>query len=277
MTVKKVCASVGMSRQNYYARRRERQAAAYDAALIEALVRRERAMQSRLGGRKLLHRIRPELEDAGIEMGRDRWFKVLRESDLLLEPLPRRPRTTDSRHTLPVFTNLIKDIVPDAPNQQWSADITYVRTSEGWMFAALIMDRHSRKIVGWDISDSLERDGCLRALRMALRGLVPGEQPIHHSDRGCQYCCHEYYETLVANGLQSSMTEDNHCYENAMSERLNGILKQEYGLGWTLPGKTQAMAMLAQAVRLYNHCRPHRSLNNAYPAEVHARKGKVSA
>jgi transposase InsO family protein len=268
-----------MSRQNYYARRRERQSEDLDGDLIEALVRRERAAQSRLGGRKLLERIRPELKAAGIGMGRDRWFNVLRERDLLLEPLPRHPRTTDSRHTLPVFTNLIRDVVPDAPNQQWSADITYIRTDEGWMFAALIMDRYSRKIVGWDISDSLERDGCLRALRMALRGLVPGERPIHHSDRGCQYCCHEYHETLVANGLQASMTEDNHCYENAMSERLNGILKQEYGLGWTLPGKAQAAAMLAQAVRLYNHCRPHRSLKYAYPAEVHARKrkGKASA
>lgn len=261
---------VGMSRQNYYERRRERRAWELDADLVELLVRRERASQSRLGVRKLHGMLRPELAAAGVEIGRDRLFAVLRERGLLLEPLPCKPRTTDSRHCLPVFRNLVKETAPNAPNQQWSADLTYIGTAEGWLFAALIMDRFSRKIVGWDIADSLEREGCLRALRMALHGLPEGAHPIHHSDRGCQYCCHEYHDLLRGNGLEVSMTEENHCAENAMSERLNGIIKQEYGLGWTVPTKAMARKMLSRAVWLYNHRRPHRSLGYACPEAVHS-------
>ena len=131
------------------------------------------------------------------------------------------------------------------------------------------MDAFSRAIVGFDCSDTLEREGALRALRRALKQLPPGSEAIHHSDRGSQYCCHEYVGELKAAGVAISMTQENHCYENGQAERLNGILKQEYGLGGNLGRKSQARQAVTQAVGLYNFERPHQSLGYAVPMEVH--------
>jgi putative transposase len=183
--VNALCARVGMSRQNYYAARRLRQRRQVDEGVIVELVRRERRMQPRLGGRKLLHLVGPELAEAGVSVGRDRFFEVLAEADLLVAPKPGTPRTTNSRHSLPVFGNLLAGNTFDAPNQAWVSDLTYIRTDEGMLYAALITDAYSRKIVGAHISDSLEAEGCLRALGQALRELPAGKHPIHHSDRGC--------------------------------------------------------------------------------------------
>ncbi|MEI7903708.1 MAG: IS3 family transposase [bacterium] len=264
-----LCRRAGITRQNYYARRRERQRQTVDADLVVNLVRQERQMQPRLGGRKLLHLVSKELRANKVEMGRDRFFGVLREHGLLLEPKPARPRTTNSRHSLPVFHNLIAGSAPTAPNEQLVGDLTYIRTDEGFLYAALLTDRFSRKIVGNDIGDSLEAEGCLRTLDMALLALPAGTRPIHHSDRGCQYCCHAYVERLQEAGLGISMTEQMHCYENALAERVNGILKQEYGLDATFRTKEQARKAFAEAVWLYNNRRPHLSLNYRIPAEVH--------
>ena len=139
------------------------------------------------------------------------------------------------------------------------------------MYAALITDVYSRKIVGAHIGDTLEAEGCLAALEQALEGLPEGCYPLHHSDRGCQYCCHAYIERLQAKGLEISMTEVAHCYENALAERVNGILKQEYEMDRTFRTKAQARKALEQAVWLYNHRRPHLSLDYRTPEEVHAR------
>ena len=197
-----------MSRQNYYAARRLRQRRQIDEAMIVELVRRERRMQPRLGGRKLLHWLRGDLSEAGVSVGRDRFFELLAESDLLVVPKPGAPRTTNSRHSLPVFGNLLVGKVLCAPNEVWVSDLRYIRTDEGFLYAALITDAYSRKIVGAHIGDSLEAEGCLRALDQALKTLPAGKQPIHHSDRGCQYCCHEYVERLQARGLAISMTHE---------------------------------------------------------------------
>ena len=258
-----------MSRQNYYAARRLRQRRQIDEAMILELVRRERRMQPRLGGRKLLHLLRAELDEAGVEVGRDRFFELLSESDLLVIPKPGAPRTTNSRHSLPVFGNLLAGKVLRAPHEVWVSDLTYIRTDEGFLYAALITDAYSRKIVGAHIGDSLEAEGCLHALDQALRALPAGTQPIHHSDRGCQYCCHEYVERLQARGLAISMTQVMHCYENAQAERVNGILKQEYELDRRFRTKAQARVAFEQAVWLYNHRRPHQRLNYRFPADVH--------
>jgi putative transposase len=264
-----LCARVGMSRQNYYAARRLRQRKQIDEALILELVKRERQIQPRLGGRKLLYLLGPDLEEAGIQIGRDRFFELLAESDLLVVPKPGRPRTTNSRHSLPVFSNLLAGQVLCTANEAWVSDLTYIRTDEGFLYAALITDAYSRKIVGAHIGDSLEAEGCLLALDQALDALPEDKHPIHHSDRGCQYCCHEYVERLQGRGLPISMTQVMHCYENAKAERVNGILKQEYELDRRFRTKAQARKSFEQAVWLYNHRRPHLGLNYRFPADVH--------
>jgi transposase InsO family protein len=258
-----------MSRQNYYAARRLRQRRQIDEAMILELVKRERKIQPRLGGRKLLHLLRGDLNEAGINIGRDRFFELLAESDMLVVPKPGSPRTTNSRHSLPVFDNLLVGKVLSGPNEAWVSDLTYIRTDEGFLYAAIITDAYSRKIVGAHIGDSLEAEGCLLALEGALTMLPAGKHPIHHSDRGCQYCCHEYVERLQASGLPISMTQVMHCYENAQAERVNGILKQEYELDRRFRTKAHARKAFEQALWLYNHRRPHMRLNYRFPADVH--------
>lgn len=270
ISVSALCERVGMSRQNYYAARRLRGRQEIEEGLVLELVRSERRIQPRLGGRKLLHLLGPELEEAGVDVGRDRFFELLADNDLLVARKPGAPRTTRSRHCLPVFVNLLAGLVLERPNQAWVSDLTYIRTEEGFLYASLITDAYSRMIVGSHIGDSLEAEGCLLALEGALRALPPGSRPIHHSDRGCQYCCHEYVGRLQERGLAISMTEVSHCYENAKAERVNGILKQEYEMDRTFRTKAQARAAFEQAVWLYNNRRPHLMLGYRFPSAVHA-------
>lgn len=259
-----------MSRQNYYAQRRRRQQEAVDSALIVQLVQRERQLQPRLGGRKLYHMLKAELAQAGVEVGRDRFFKVLAQRQLLLEPKSAEyPCTTHSSHYLPVFANRTKDLQLSAANQLWVSDITYLRTSEGFLYLALITDRWSRKIVGHHCGDSLETEGCLAALELALKDLPEDARPIHHSDRGSQYCSHLYVDRLQKRQLGVSMTEKDHCAENALAERMNGILKQEYGLGVEFRSKADALRAVAQGIWLYNTRRPHTGLDYRVPHQVH--------
>jgi len=258
-----------MTRQNYYKQRRRRHRRAVDEALIVELVCRERGVQPRLGGRKLLHVLRGDLADAGVMIGRDRFFEVLGRHDLLIERKVRSARTTDSRHGFGVYDNLLREMALTGPHQALVSDITYIRTEEGFVYLCLVMDAFSRAIVGFDCSDSLEREGAVRALRQALKQLPGGGGTIHHSDRGSQYCCHEYVQRLEAAGVGISMTQENHCYENSQAERLNGILKQEYGLGGCLGSKREALRAVGEAVSLYNWRRPHQSLGYAVPMQVH--------
>lgn len=259
-----------MSRQNYYAARRYRQRREVDEDLIVELARRERKQQPRIGGRKLLHLLRVDLQEADVRVGRDRFFEVLAEHNLLVPHKPGTPHTTNSRHSLPVFHNLLTGKTWSRPNQAWASDLTYIRTAEGFLYAALITDVYSRKIVGFHIGDSLEAEGCVQALNMALRELPTDRYPIHHSDRGCQYCCAEYVAQLQTRRLPISMTQIQHCYENALAERVNGILKQEYEMDQTFRTKAQAKKALEQAVWFYNYRRPHTMLNYRFPADVHA-------
>ena len=159
VNVSSLCQRLGMSRQNYYAQRRRREREQVDGGLIEQLVKRERKVQPRLGGRKLHHILSKELAQAGVELGRDRFFKVLEERNLLLESQPAEyPCTTHSQHYLPVFTNKIKDLELTGANQVWVSDITYVRTWEGWLYLAVILDAFSRRVVGWALADHLRTE-----------------------------------------------------------------------------------------------------------------------
>ena len=258
-----------MSRQNYYKQRYQRRRREIDEELILSLVRRERAVQPQLGTRKLLHILGGELKSAGVSVGRDRFFSILSRSSLLIERRLRGHRTTDSRHRFRVYGNLLKDLVLTSPHQALVSDITYIRTDEGFMYLSLVMDAYSRAVVGYDCSDNLEAEGTLRSLSMALSGLPGGSDTIHHSDRGSQYCSGAYVEKLRRRGLRISMTEENHCYENSQAERLNGILKQEYGLGGRFRRKSDVRKAVREAVTLYNFRRPHQSLGYQCPMEVH--------
>jgi transposase InsO family protein len=272
MTVSGLCARVAMTPANFYKGRTLRRQRALDAEPILEMVRQERRLQPRIGTRKLHALLQPELAAAGVGIGRDRLFGLLREHDMLVPPLRGAPRTTDSRHSLPIFRNEAKAIQTTGPNQVWVADITYLDTDEGWLYLSLVMDRHSRQIVGYHADDSLETIGCLEALKMAQASLPEGARPLHHSDRGSQYCSHLYVEQLGEFQMPVSMTELDHCAENAHAERLNGILKQEYGLGATFRSKDQARAAVVQAVPLYNTRRPHAALGYRTPSSVHYRK-----
>ena len=272
MNVASVCRRLGMSRQNYYAGRQRRQRRQVDGELVAELVRQQRQLHPRLGTRKLHYKLKGELKQAGVRIGRDRMFEELGKRDLLVKPLPAPyPRTTQSYHNLPVFRNVAKEVVLERPNQVWVSDLSYLRTDEGYLYLALITDKYSRKIVGWHAGDTLEATGCVRALDRALNTLPAQAKPVHHSDQGSQYCCHEYVSRLREHELPISMTESNHCAENALAERMNGILKQEYGLGERLRSKAQARQMVEQAVWLYNTQRPHTALDYQTPAAVHQR------
>lgn len=258
-----------MTRQNYYKQRQRRSRRRIDESLIVSLVRRERQQQPRLGCRKLHRMLQAELSDAGVEVGRDRMFEVLRDHRMLLEPLPKKPRTTYSRHSLPVYGNLISELETTNPNQIWVSDITYIRTWEDFEYLSLITDLHSHKIVGYHTSESLGVEETLKALEKALDDLPDDKYPIHHSDRGSQYCSHEYVGRLQKRHLPVSMTEINHCAENSVAERLNGILKQEYGLGRTFLNREQARRAIDEAIWLYNNRRPHTKLDYRMPSDVH--------
>ena len=241
-----------------------------DAEQVRRWVVAERQDQPRLGARKLHWLLRGRRAEAGIKLGRDRLFEVLREGELLVPPKrSQTPRTTQSYHYLPVFTNRIKDLKLTQPNAVWVSDLTYLRTEAGFLYLALVTDKMSRKIVGYHCGDTLEAEGCLKALDQALADLPEGARPIHHSDRGTQYCCHEYVQRL-ARGLAVSMTETNHCAENALAERVNGILKGEYSLDANFRCKASARRAVDQGVHLYNERRPHTALQMRMPSHVHA-------
>jgi len=259
-----------MTRQNYYKQKTARKRKAVNESLILAVVRQERSVQPMLGARKMLHLIRPDLKSADVSIGRDRFFALLSAHNLLIERKKRNCRTTNSRHGFEVYRNIRKDCITTGPHQVMVSDITYLRTGQTFVYLALVMDAYSRAIVGFDCSDSLEAVGALRALSMAVAQLPSDSAAIHHSDCGTQYCCKAYIKKLKGAGLQISMTEENHCYENNQAERLNGILKQEYGLGDTFDDKADACQAVAQAVWLYNHRRPHGKLANKFPMTVHA-------
>lgn len=270
MKVTRLCELVNMTPQNYYARRTTWRRHEVDLALVLELVRVERQQQPRLGVRKLHHLIEPELRAAGVKLGRDRLFAELGKAGMLVERKPAEwPRTTNFNANLPVFRNLIKRRKLSGPNQVWVADITYIRTREAFMYLGLITDKWSRKIVGFHLGETLETKNALRALAMALKGLSGHARPIHHSDRGCQYASHGYVQRVQQAGLTMSMTEQNHSAENAVAERVNGILKQEYWLDRNFATRPEARQATAQGINLYNTRRPHTALGLKTPSMVH--------
>ena len=256
----------GYTRQAWYKQKRGELKRDIDKRRVLLNVRQIRKRQPRVGGKKL-HRM---LQAQNIDLGRDRLFDILRENRLLVKPRKRYTKTTYSHHRFRKYKNLIREVNLTRPNQIYVSDITYIDTLEGFCYLALITDKFSKKIVGWDLSDSLSIEGARRALKKALAGLDTTNGLIHHSDRGIQYCSHKYVEDLESRNIKISMTEENHCYENAVAERVNGILKTEFMLGDRIKSHAIAKELVAEAVKIYNEERLHLSLDYQTPAKKHA-------
>lgn len=240
--------------------------------MILEQVKQIRETQPSIGTRKLYFMLQPFLSEHNIKMGRDRLFNLLAAHQMLVRRRKRRIFTTQSYHWLRKYPNLIKCMELIRPNQLWVADITYFRIVPGYVYISLITDAYSHKIVGYHLADCLEAENNIKALAMALSTLSskPNEfSLIHHSDRGLQYCSKEYVQLLKSNNISISMTEDGNPLENAIAERINGIIKQEFLNHYTIRNKTEAIAILSQAVAIYNEQRPHLSCNFLTPQSVH--------
>jgi transposase InsO family protein len=221
-----------------------------------------------MGTRKLYKLLSPTFKEQGIKVGRDRLFSIIGEHNMLIKRKKSYIKTTNSYHRFHKYKNLIKDMQITDSNQVWVSDITYLRTEKGFCYLALITDFYSRKIVGYDVSDTLELAGCMRAFKRARRAARPAFGLVHHSDRGIQYCSNQYVEALEKEGIKISMTEENHCYENAVAERVNGILKDEFYLDQTFASKEHAIKATENAIRIYNSKRLHLSLDYKTPDMV---------
>jgi transposase InsO family protein len=215
------------------------------------LVKNRRKTLAREGTRKLYKALHYTFKKNGFKVGRDTLFEILREEDMLIKRKKSFVKTTNSYHHFHKYNNLIKNIKASCPNQIWVSDITYIRSHKGFCYLALITDLYSRKIVGYDVSSSLELEGCLRALKRAFKTAGKINGLIHHSDRGVQYCSHMYVNQLKKRNVKISMTEENHCYENAVAERVNGILKDEFYLDQTFNNENQIKQATNNAIALY--------------------------
>lgn len=259
----KICRNFGKSRQALHKEVKKRISKALGHAIVIEAVQQIRRSQPRVGGRKL----QKMLLSMSIKVSRDGLFDILREENLLVRGCRNYRRTTSSSHRFRKYSNLIKEIPITKPNEVFVSDITYLDTHEGYCYLALVTDLYSRKIVGWNVSESLSIEGCQRALRMALKGVEDPEKLIHHSDRGFQYCNPRYVQILESLKSKISMTEQCHVYENAVAERVNGILKNEFFLGEKLQSLAHAKALTAQSVAIYNQQRLHTSIGYKTPQE----------
>ena len=219
--------------------------------------------------------LKEQFKYLGFKLGRDGFYNILRDNGLLVESKKKYIRTTNSAHRFRIYTNLIKDIKIIRINQVIVSDITYIETEKGYMYLALITELYSRMIVGYDISESLSIEGSLRALRGVLRIIEEPQGMIHHSDRGIQYCSNEYTKLLKSMGIKISMAEKGNPYENAIAERVNGILKIEYLLDQRFKTKEEAKEFVREAIKIYNEERPHMSIGYEIPAERY-RQGKAA-
>ncbi len=268
--MKKICDILGISRQGYYKGRKEKGIKILQEEMILRLVQSQRRKMPKIGGKKLYRLLSADFKKMKIELGRDKFFGILRRNNLLVSRKRRYAKTTYSSHRFWIYDNLIREIEPMKINEIYVSDITYIRLSDSFLYLALITDLYSRKILGYDLSDSLNLEGSLRALKMSIKGKKELSGLIHHSDRGFQYCSNPYTEFLTNNGIKISMSEKGNPYENAVAERINGILKEEFMLGDTFKTPEQAHGAIKEAIQTYNEDRPHMSLNYMTPNQKYA-------
>ncbi len=268
-TIEAICNAFSLKRDAYYKYRKRYVARKKVDETVVQLVNKSRRTLPREGTRKLMKSLNNDFQKNNLKIGRDQLFRILRENGLLIRRKKYSSRTTNSHHRFYKYGNIIKDMVINRPNQVWAADITYIRTIKGFCYLALLTDMHSRKIVGHDLSDTLELSGCVRALKKALYHNKGLKDLTHHSDRGIQYCSNVYTNELKRKKIDISMTEENHCYENAIAERVNGILKDEFYLDQTFASPAQAKRATKNAIKLYNSKRLYLSLDYKTPNYVH--------
>lgn len=259
----------GLKRNAYYKYKKRADKRLVKEQQIINIVKKRRKSLPREGVRKLIKSLDNEFTKANLKVGRDTLFNVLRQHNMLTLRKKYSARTTNSYHRFYKYNNIIKDIEVTGPNQVWASDITYIRTIKGFCYLALITDMYSRKIVGYDLSNSLELKGCIRALNKAIYKTKSTEGLIHHSDRGIQYCSNVYTQILKKNKIDISMTQENHCYENALAERVNGILKGEFYLDQVFTDVAHAKRATKNAIKLYNQIRLHLSLDYRTPNMVY--------
>jgi putative transposase len=264
---------LGISRQAYYKRIQSRKKRSAELGIIKSMVIKERILQPRLGTRKLYYLLSDTIDSLGIKIGRDALFDMLRTEHMLVEPLKSYTKTTNSKHWLHKHPNYFKDMMVTNPEQAWVSDITYLRTKSGFCYLSLVTDSFSRKIMGYHVSPNLQTEGCIMALRIAIKQKTYNTPTLHHSDKGLQYCSEDYQLVLKENLMKCSMTDGYDPYQNALAERVNGILKNEF-FPDTFENLDQARKIVKQSVFIYNNIRPHLSLNMHIPEYVHKKNSK---
>jgi putative transposase len=236
-------------------------------------VKEKKKGMPRLGARKVLNLLKQD----GIYIGRDKFFELLRNNNMLVSKRKHKVYTTNSKHWLHKYPNLIEGLEVLKPDKLWVSDITYIVIDKSYAYLFLITDAYSRKIIGHYLSETLEADGGIEALRMALSGVEWQKRAgmIHHSDRGVQYCSHNYVKLLEDSKMLISMTQNGDPYENAIAERMNGILKQEWINNESYQNFDQAKRRIAEIIEIYNTQRPHLSCDMLTPEQAHKGSGKL--
>lgn len=262
---------LGISRQAVYQAQKRNEARAKVLSKINPLVVSIRRTMPRIGTRKLYYLLKSEFDRQHIKIGRDALFNYLKTEHLLIKPKKNYTKTTNSKHWLKKHPNLLKEVVPEGPEHVFVSDITYVKSREKTHYLSLITDAYSRKIVGYKLSDDMSAENVVKAFDMAIKQRRTSKDLIHHSDRGLQYCASIYQEKLIKNNVRSSMTDGYDCYQNALAERINGILKQEFLIYKCNNGK-ELEQLVRESIETYNNKRPHLSLNMKTPNFIHNKK-----
>lgn len=274
----KLCGWFGITRQAYYQNNWEGISTTIEEELVIQQVKEIRKNHRRMGARKLYEMLQPFILNHQIKIGRDALFNMLAANHLLIRKRKRRIQTTNSYHWLRKYPNHIRDFIPTAPNQLWVSDITYWKINTGaHLYISFITDAYSHKIVGYQVAETMEAVESIHALQMALSALRAERHLnlIHHSDRGIQYCSHAYVQLLQDYNIKISMTENGDPLENALAERVNGIIKEEYLETYAIDNIKDAKELLKAVVDLYNSERPHMSISNFTPNHIHHSKTKI--
>jgi len=268
VSLSRACRLLGITRQAVYQRERRIDQRSLALAPVKDLVMDLRRFMPRLGGRKLYFLLKPTFEERGIKLGRDGFFDYLREHRLLVQPVKRYTKTTHSRHWMKKHPNRLESEKINRAEQAFVSDITYVETEAGVHYLSLVTDAYSRKIMGYEVSDDMRAESVVKALRLAARQRKTHRPLIHHSDRGLQYCSAIYQQEINRHGMTPSMTDGYDCYQNALAERVNGILKQEFLL-YRCRTLKELKGLVRESVDIYNRLRPHLSLGMKTPEQVH--------
>ena len=272
----KLCGWVGITRQAYYNHSWKAFEVVNQQYIIVDRVKEIRENHPRLGTRKLFDMLQSFFKEHQIKMGRDALFNVLYINHLLVRKRKRKISTTNSYHRFRKYPNFIREFIPTAINQLWVSDITYWKIGEKHVYISFITDTYSHKIVGYYVAKTLETIESIQALKMALDGLeIEPTNLIHHSDRGIQYCSNSYVKLLQDYNVKISMTENGDPLENAIAERINGIIKEEYLHNYQVNNLKEAKELLKAVVDLYNNERPHMSISNLTPNQVHQSTEKL--